>query len=270
MVDAFEIVQLRRFAEGLALEAGKLLADYQGFVNPREKGPSDLVTEADFASQRLIAESIARTYPDHTLLAEEEGVVADPSKAYRWIVDPLDGTINYAHKLPFWCVSIGLEVRGEPIVGVIHDPIAGRTFSAGKGAGATLNGAPLAVSRADALARSLIATGLPTRFVADQARQVALLARFSDGTHSVRRTGSTALNLAFVAAGVFEAFYATSVNAWDVAAGVLLVTEAGGRVTRLDGSTYAIDRPGILASNGTIHEEAVAAALGAWPELAGL
>jgi myo-inositol-1(or 4)-monophosphatase len=196
--------------------------------------------------------------------------VPDHSRDFCWIVDPLDGTMNYAHKLPFWCISIGLEYKGEPIAGVIYDPVADRLFSASRGGGSTVNDEPLQVSRADKLSRSLIATGLPSHFANDAERQLALLRRFSEGTHSIRRTGSTALNLAFVAAGSFEAFYATSVNPWDVSAGVLIVQEAGGVVTRLDGSPYDIRRPGILATNSLVHDEAVRASLEAWPALADL
>ena len=264
---SFDRIEAQHFAEGVARDAGQLLLDWQGRVHPREKGPSDLVTEADFASQRLIADAITARYPDHSLLAEEEDVVADPAKSFHWVVDPLDGTINYAHKLPFWCVSIGLRLDGDPVLGVIYDPIADRMFSASKGAGATLNGEPIHVSATERLSASLISTGLPTSFSADAERQLALFRAFSDGTHSVRRTGSTALNLAFVAWGAFELFYATSVKAWDIAAGLVIVREAGGSVTRLDGSEFDFERPGILAGNGRVDREARARALEAWPTL---
>jgi myo-inositol-1(or 4)-monophosphatase len=245
------------FAERAAREAGGLLVRAFGRVAAREKGPGDLVTEADTASQRLIASRIAAEFPEHTLLAEEEGVVADPAKPWKWVVDPLDGTINFAHGFPFWCVSIGLEHEGRIVVGVVYDPLADILFSATRGGGAKRNGEPLRVSRADSLGSSLVSAGLPTRFAEDAGRQLALYAAFSTGTHSVRRTGSTALNLAYLAAGGFDLYYTTSVHPWDVAAGVLIVEEAGGTVTCLDGSPYRLDQPTLLASNGLVHAEAV-------------
>lgn len=251
------------FAEATAREAGRLLAGMYGRVEAREKGPSDLVTEADTASQRLIAARIAAAFPDHTLQAEEDGVVADPSRVWKWVVDPLDGTINFAHGFPFWAVSIALEYRGRLVVGVVHDPIAGATFAASLGGGATKDGAPIRVGRATSLRSSLISAGLPTGFAEDSARQLALMGAFSTATHSVRRTGSTALNLAYLAAGGFDLYYTTSVHPWDIAAGILLVEEAGGRVTALDGSPYRLDRPSVLASNGLVHAEALARAASA-------
>jgi myo-inositol-1(or 4)-monophosphatase len=255
------------FAERLARNAGALLLAAVGRVPAREKGPSDLVTDADLASQRAIAAAIRRTFPDHTLLAEEEGVVADPERPWRWIVDPLDGTINFAHGLPLWCVSIALEHAGELMVGVVHVPPLGSTFRAARGHGATCDGRPLRVSTVASLRDSLIATGLPPDFAADADRQMALMRRFSTGTHSLRRTGTTAWNLAQVATGAIDVFYATAVHAWDVAAGVLLVREAGGHVTRLNGGPYRLDHPDILATNGHTHAEALRAVGEAWPDL---
>ena len=246
-------------AERIAREAGTLLRSSYGKVSAREKGPSDLVTDADLASQRLIAERLARAFPDHTLLAEEEGVGADPSKPWRWVVDPLDGTINYAHGFPFWCVSIALEHAGTLVVGVVHNPLSGETYSASLGGGAARDGVPIHVSPADRLAASLIATALPTDFAADVAVQMAYFQRFSTGTHSVRRTGSSALNLAILAAGGFEVCYATFMNPWDAAAGVVLVREAGGVVTDLKGEEYDLYRPPILATNGHVQAEALRA-----------
>jgi myo-inositol-1(or 4)-monophosphatase len=162
-------------AEQMAREAGDLLRRAYGRVSAREKGPSDLVTEADTASQHLIAGRIAEEFPDHTLLAEEEGVVADPARPWKWIVDPLDGTINFAHGFPFWSVSIALEYAGRLVVGVVHDPLANVTFSAARGGGATRNGETIRVSHTDRLASSLISAGLPTRFDRDADRQAFLL-----------------------------------------------------------------------------------------------
>jgi len=255
----------RAVAERAAREAGALLVAMQGHVAAREKSPGDLVTEADSASQRLIASILMGAFPDHTLLAEEDGAEPDPANPWRWIVDPLDGTINFAHGLPIWCVSIALEHAGELVVGVIHDPVRGQTYAASKGSGADRDGRPLRVSPAAQLGESLVATGMPTAFAADSDRQLALMGRMSTGTHSVRRTGSSALNLAWVAAGALDVFYSTSIYAWDVAAGVVLVREAGGRVTSLSGSLYDLYGREILATNGAVHLEATAALGGAWP-----
>ncbi|WP_435015888.1 inositol monophosphatase family protein [Tundrisphaera sp. TA3] len=259
-----------RVAETAAREAGSVLLGLYGKVAAREKRPGDLVTEADTASQARIAAILADAFPDHTLLAEEDNVQPDPANPWRWVVDPLDGTINFAHGFPFWCVSIALEYAGRLVVGVIHDPLAGRTYSARLGGGATLNGERLRVGPAPSLRESLISTGLPTDFADDADRQLALLSRMSTGTHSVRRTGSTALNLALVAAGGLDAFYATSIHPWDVAAGVVLVREAGGIVSALSGGPYDMYRRQILATNGLIHAEAAAALVSAWPDLAAI
>jgi myo-inositol-1(or 4)-monophosphatase len=256
-------------AERLATVAGRLLRDAYGQVEAREKGPGDLVTDADLASQRLIAEELDRTFPGHTLLAEEEGVGADPARAWRWIVDPLDGTINFAHGFPFWSVSIALEHAGELVVGVVHNPLSGDTYSASTGRGTTLNGRPVRVSDVDRLGASLIATALPTDMRAEADLQMAYMRRFSIGTHSVRRTGSSALNLAIVAAGGFEVCYATSMNPWDAAAGVVLVREAGGVVTNLSGGPHDLDRQEILATNGRVHAEALRFLAEARNEIAG-
>jgi myo-inositol-1(or 4)-monophosphatase len=246
-------------AERTALMAGRLLNGAYGQVVAREKGPGDLVTDADLESQKLIAEELQRAFPEHALLAEEEGARADPGRAWRWIVDPLDGTINFAHGFGFWSVSIALEHAGDLVVGVVHNPLSGDVYSAAKGRGATLNGKPMHVSGCETLGASLIATALPTDVRESVDLQMAYLREFSIGTHSVRRTGSSALNLAIVAAGGFEVCYATHMNPWDAAAGVVLVREAGGVVSDLSGGPYDLYRPDILATNGRVHEEALRA-----------
>lgn len=255
----------RAEAERAAEAGGRLLLAAYGTVVAREKAPSDLVTDADGASQRAIAGILAGAFPDHTLLAEEDGVVPDPEKPWRWVVDPLDGTINFAHGFPLWCVSIALEHRGRLVVGVVHVPLTATTFSAALGGGATRNGQPLRVSAVDRLSGALIATCLPTAFAADAARQLAYFSRFSTGTHSVRRTGTSAWNLALVAAGGCEVCYSTALHPWDAAAGVVLIREAGGTVTGLAGEPYDLYRPGILASNGRVHAEAIRALAESWP-----
>lgn len=248
----------QRVAENAARSAGTILLRAFGHVDAREKAPGDLVTEADIASQREIARLLREAFPEHTLLAEEEGILPDTSADFRWIVDPLDGTINFVHGLPLWCVSIALEHRGELVVGVVYQPILDTMFSAAKGCGASRNGKPMHVSAAPALDRSLIVCGMPTDFGRDAARQLAIFDQFSTGTHSVRRTGNSAWNLAMTAAGGFEVCYATSIQPWDAAAGVVLVREAGGQVTSLDGGPHDLYRNEILATNGVVHGEASA------------
>ncbi len=245
-----------------------MLREAYGKVTVREKGPADLVTEADFASQRLIALRLSEAFPDHTLLAEEEGAGAetDFSKPWRWIVDPLDGTMNFAHGFPFWCVSIALEHAGQLVVGVVHNPLTRETYSASLGQGATLDGRPIRVSQTERLAASLITIALPTDFDDDSERQTAYMRRFSSRTHSVRRTGSSALNLSILAAGGCEVCYASVMYPWDAAAGVVLVREAGGAISRFNGAPYDLYGKEILATNGRVHEESVRAFHEAWAE----
>jgi myo-inositol-1(or 4)-monophosphatase len=260
-----EYERFRRVAEATAFEAGEILRSYFGRVEAREKGPSDLITDADLASQRAIARHLARAFPDHTLLAEEEGATPDPMNPWRWVVDPLDGTVNFAHGLPLWCVSIALEHQGQLVVGVVHQPILGTTHSAALGSGTTVNDQPVRVSQVSALGASLISTGMPTEFAADSARQLAYFGRFSNGTHSVRRTGTSAWNLALVSSGACDVCYATSMYPWDAAAGVVLVREAGGQVSALDGRPFDLYKSGILATNGRVHAQALQALQAAWP-----
>lgn len=256
----------RQVAEHAARRAGRVLLDAYGKVSAREKAPGDLLTDADLASQSAIAAILRETFPEHTLLAEEDNVIPDAENPWRWIVDPLDGTINFAHGNPLWCVSIGLEHAGELVVGVVYHPITDTMHSASLGAGTTVNGSPVKVSGATRLSESLIAFSMPTDFASDAARQMALMSRFSTGTHSVRRTGTSAWNLAMTAQGAFDICFATTIHPWDAAAGVVLVREAGGVVTALDGGHYSpYNRRGILATNGIVQSEAEDAVREAWP-----
>lgn len=250
----------RQVAEYAAREAGQILLAMFGKVRAWEKGPADLLTEADLASQRSIARALAAAFPAHTLMAEEENAVPAEGNPWRWIVDPLDGTVNFAHGNPLWCVSIGLEHEGELVVGVVHHPLLGWTYSASKGQGTTVNGALVQASGAATLSSSLISTGFPSYVEESRADLLmAYMREFSIGTHSVRRTGSSAWNLALIAAGGLDIFYGTAMNPWDAAAGVVLVREAGGHVTGLEGEPYSVYGPGILASNGRVHVEALEA-----------
>jgi myo-inositol-1(or 4)-monophosphatase len=242
-------------ARDAAREAARVLEEWRPRFQVREKGRFDLVTDADVSSQRTIRELIGSRYPDHRFLAEEEGASGlqpDASGPPTWIVDPLDGTTNYVHDCPFYCVSIGLEVAGELVVGVILDPSRQELFEAAKGMGAWLNGRRLHTSNADKLEGALLATGFPPD-LRGQERTLEWWRYFSLRTRSLRRTGSTALNLAYVAAGRFDGYWSFSDHAWDVAAGVVLIREAGGNVTNIDGTPYNPHTPDTLASNAALH-----------------
>ena len=244
------------FAIQTARDAGRVLAEKFGRVTVTHKGDIDLVTEADLAAERLIVERVRSYHPRHAVLAEEAGALSaagGPDAEYKWIVDPLDGTTNYAHGYPVFCVSIALEHRGELVVGVVYDPTRGELFAAERGEGATLNGRRVRVSETDELNRALICTGFPydVRERTDFARHFR---DFIMKAQSVRRDGAAALDLAYVAAGRFDGFYEEGLRPWDVAAGVLLVEEAGGRVTHYDGSPFHIYKPPIAASNGLVHD----------------
>jgi myo-inositol-1(or 4)-monophosphatase len=245
------------FAIQTAREAGSVLAEKFGrAIRVTNKGDIDLVTEADIASERLIVERIRSYHPRHAILTEESGdVVAlgDVDSEYKWIIDPLDGTTNYAHGYPCFCVSIALEYEGRVVVGVVYDPTRDELFAAERGQGATLNGRSLRVSETSGLNDALLCTGFPYD-VRDRGDFARHFRNFIMRAQSVRRDGAAALDLAYVAAGRFDAFYEEGLRPWDVAAGVLLVEEAGGRVTHYDGSPFRVYTPPIAASNGLIHE----------------
>ena len=223
----------------------------------RFKGTVDLVTEVDRAVEELISSRVRATFPDHRFLGEEGSggapeTAGDADAPYRWIVDPLDGTTNYAHGLPHFAVSIGIEHEGVPLVGVVYDPIRDELFAAARGQGATRNGAPLRVSSTDALVQSLLTTGFSYDLSEREAQaQVwhALLPR----VQAIRQTGSAALNLCYVAAGRLDGYWERSVSPWDVAGGALIVAEAGGRVTDFRDGPFRPDGGEILATNGSLH-----------------
>jgi myo-inositol-1(or 4)-monophosphatase len=251
-------------ARDAARQAARVLEEWRSRFQVHEKGRFDLVTDADLASQRTIREVIQSRYPSHRFLAEEEGASTlppDPHGPPTWIVDPLDGTTNYVHDCPFYCVSIGLEVAGELVAGVILDPSRQELFEAAKGLGAALNGRRLQTSAADRLDGALLATGFPPD-LRGQEQTLEWWRHFSLRTRSLRRTGSTALNLAYVAAGRFDGYWSFSDHAWDVAAGVVLIREAGGIVTNIDGTPYNPHTPDTLASNRSLHPTLLAALRG--------
>ncbi len=251
------------FAVETAREAGALLRDHFGrAVDVSYKSsPIDLVTEADLLSEALIKERIATRYPRHAILAEESGHQEGVSE-YRWLIDPLDGTTNYAHGYPFFCVTLALEYRGEIVLGVAYDPLREELFVAERGAGATLNGRPIRVSRTEALAKGLLATGFPYTIRSRPDESLTYFARFVKTAQAIRRDGSAVLDLCYLACGRFDGFWELGLKPWDMAAGALMVEEAGGRVTRFDGSPFRLFEPEILASNGLIHEEMIAVLAG--------
>lgn len=245
------------FAVETAREAGQILMERFGRkINISKKGNINLVTEADFASEKFIVEKIRSYYPKHSILAEESGesaAVIDGDKRWKWIIDPLDGTTNYAHGYPCFSVTIALEHEGEIVIGATFDPTRNEMFSAEKGEGATLNHKRISVSETEELSESLIVTGFPYDFskTANFARH---LHEFLLRSRGVRRDGSAAIDMAYVACGRFDGFWEEGLNPWDVAAGLLLINEAGGRVSYYDASPFSIYMPPICASNGLIHD----------------
>ena len=245
------------FAIETAREAGQILLEKFGRkINISKKGDINLVTEADLASEKLIIERIRSYYPKHAILAEESGeaVIEGGASVWKWIIDPLDGTTNYAHGYPCFCVNIALEHHGEIVVGVTFDPTRSELFAAEKGSGATLNNKRIRVSETEKLNEALLVTGFPY-----DAKEKENFARHFTGftmkSRGIRRDGSAAIDMAYVACGRFDGFWEEGLHAWDVAAGVLLIEEAGGRVSYYDDSKFSIYAPPICASNNLIHAE---------------
>jgi myo-inositol-1(or 4)-monophosphatase len=244
-----------KVASDTAREAGAILR--REFDRPKKisyKGEVDIVTESDRRSEEIIVERLREHFPGHAIIAEEGGGAAAAGAKYCWHVDPLDGTTNFAHGYPCFAVSIGLSEDGEPIAGVVFNPVSGEFFSAARGEGAYLNEQPIRVSSIEKLATSLVATGFPTHH-RKRSANINYYWEFTLRSHGVRRDGSAALDLCSVACGRFDAFWEFRLNSWDTAAGVLLVREAGGIVTDLSGGPYKLGGPALLASNGLIHNE---------------
>ncbi|HTW23771.1 MAG TPA: inositol monophosphatase family protein [Candidatus Baltobacteraceae bacterium] len=246
-----------KFAADTAREAGEILR--QEFHRPKKisyKGEVDIVTETDKRSEAIVVARIRERFPDHAIIAEEGGGAgaAVTGAKYCWHVDPLDGTTNFAHGYPCFAVSIGLSEDGEPIAGVVFNPVSNEFFSAARGEGAYLNEQQIRVSSVDKLATSLVATGFPTH-QRKRSANMNYYWEFTLRSHGVRRDGSAALDLCSVACGRFDAYWEFRLNSWDTAAGVLLVREAGGAVTAIDGGPYHLGGPSLVASNGLIHEE---------------
>jgi myo-inositol-1(or 4)-monophosphatase len=241
-----------------ALEAGKYLKYNVGKIKNIERKlgqETNLVTEIDKQSEALIIKKIRQHYPSHDILGEETGA-HDLKSEYRWIIDPLDGTTNYTHGLPIFSVTIGVEHKGEIIAGVVYDPNADEMFSAEKGAGAFLNGKRIHVSKAETLINSLLVTGFPYNFNENPQNIVAHFMNFLPISQGIRRLGSAAIDLAYIACGRLDGYWESVLNPWDKAAGILLVREAGGKVTTFTGDEQdVIYQPTTLATNGIIHEQ---------------
>ena len=237
-----------------ARAGGKVLLDMRGKIKPREKAPKDLVTEADFASQEVIRKIVEEAFPDHAFVGEEDspdGISPDSSdvdgREYCWIVDPLDGTLNYVHQLPYYSVSIALRHKNDVLVGVVFDPVHDACFAAEAGRGAWLNGTPIQTSSCDVFREALIGASLPIDVPRDSV-DVAHFFAVVQQSQAIRRLGSAALNMCYVAAGMLDGYWATCAKIWDVAAGQLILKEANGAITGLDGTPFDLDRPQFVAS----------------------
>ncbi|MDQ2713000.1 MAG: inositol monophosphatase [Acidobacteriota bacterium] len=236
----------------IAREAGQVLLAHRG-VGFELKGDYDLVTAADRASEQLVIKRLQERFPKHGIVAEEGGR-AEMQADLRWYVDPLDGTTNFAHGFPMWNVTLALAQRGEVIAGVVYDPLNRELFAAERGAGARLNGAPIHVSKATLLNDALLSTGFPSR-KRHQNVNIHFYYQLAMLSHGVRRGGSAAIDLAYTACGRLEAFWEFGLNPWDMAAGTLLVEEAGGNVSGMRGEPLDLHGRYVLADNGLIHSE---------------
>ena len=241
--------------------AGRMQLDaFGGGFAVRKKGVIDLVTDVDLALERELRELIAERYPDHDVLGEELGPpdTERPSARHCWILDPIDGTTNFAHGLPIFCASLALEIDGVVTLGAVFDPTRDELFTAERGVGAWLNGERLSVSTNDRLVDSLLVTGFPYTVHEQADEMLGLFGAFISASRAVRRLGSAALDVCYVAAGRMEGFWEQGLGTWDIAAAALLVEEAGGRVSDLDGGPFVLRTGRLVASNGRVHDEMLA------------
>jgi len=249
----------RELAMAAAEKAGKYLkSNLDNCHQVSFKGEIDIVTEGDRQAEGIIVGMISARYPEHAILAEESPA-RQGGASCRWIIDPLDGTTNYAHGYPVFCVSIALEVAGERVLGVVYNPMLDEMFVAEKGRGAFLNGRRIRVSATAAMSRSLLATGFPYDIRCSTDNNLDLFGAMAVQVQAIRRAGSAALDLAYVAAGRFDGFWELKLHPWDTAAGCLLVEEAGGIVTDLQGGFFTLDAPHVVAANDLIHPRLLAA-----------
>jgi myo-inositol-1(or 4)-monophosphatase len=254
-------------AEQAARAAGRVLLEMLGRAQVFEKGPKDMVTEADRMAQSVVQNILLNAFPDHGFVGEEDdhSIVQRPSKSgLRWIVDPLDGTANYIHGMPGFAVSIALEQNGDVLTGVVLDPMLNECYVAIRGEGAFLNGKRLQVSKCQHLRNAMVAASFPAN-VERSSPEISAFAEVLVASQSVRRLGSAALNLCYLASARADAYWATSVKSWDVAAGILLVQEAGGIMTAVDGSTFVLAEPKfIAAATKELHAELMAILASIW------
>ncbi|MFH1288453.1 MAG: inositol monophosphatase family protein [bacterium] len=243
-------------AKETAVKAGKFLKSRVGKIRKMKyKGEIDIVTDVDLKAERIIVEAILKNYPNHSILTEEAGTIQGKESEYRWIIDPLDGTTNFSHGYPFFCVSIALEKQGEIIMGAVYEPVRDELFFAEKGKGAYLNNKKISVSPVNDLKKSLLVTGFAYNIhKAKRNNNINHFRKFLKTAQAVRRDGAAALDLAYAACGRSEGFWELRLNPWDVAAGYLIVCEAGGRVTDFKGNPFSIFKKEILATNGSIHQ----------------
>ena len=224
------------------------------FKISNKEGINNLVTEVDHASEKVIMDIIKKNHPEHYILSEEAGEIIQDSE-YKWIIDPIDGTVNFAHHIPICCISIGLEHNGKMVLGAVYNPFLNELFVAERGKGATLNDKPIRVSKKEKVEVACLVTGFPYTYLDEPNGPLQVFERFIRKGIPVRRLGSAAIDLCWVACGRFDAFYEHKLQAWDSAAGFLIVEEAGGKVTDMKGGTYSPYQPGIIASNGILHKE---------------
>lgn len=241
-----------------AMSAGEVLSRFMDtdYIVSNKEGVNNLVTEADHASEKAIIEIISKNFPGHHILSEECGDIIQDSE-YKWIIDPIDGTVNFAHGIPICCVSIGIEKAGRMVMGAIYNPFLKEFFFAERSKGATLNDRPIAVSKKTKVENACLVTGFPYTYLDEPNGPLEVFERFIRKGIPVRRLGSAAIDLAWVACGRFDGFYEHKLQAWDSAAGFIIVEEAGGKVTNLKGQPFTPYQPGIIASNGVLHDELV-------------
>lgn len=249
---------IHRTAVRAAYRSGRILKHYFGNIHHvQKKGQIDLVSEADTTSEAAIIETIHEQFPDHAILAEESGASEQANASLRWVIDPLDGTTNFVHRIGVFSVSIGVLYRDEPVVGVVLNPISGELFSAVYGQGATCNGRPIRVSATDSIQESLLATGFPYQVPQMVHTILPRLSRCLKASQGIRRMGAASIDLCYVASGRFDGFWEQNLKPWDTAAGLVIAREAGATITDFTNHPYRVTCDQILATNGRIHESMI-------------